>query len=167
MASSRDLVVASPGSCYNTLGCSYGGVGRQRPQWSSRWSRWESLALGASHGVICRQLSFWRLLIGRFRASLVGKEPAGLAGNEGVVGSIPGLGRSPGGGNGSQLQYPCLGNPTDRGAWWATVRGLQRVGHDWAWMHTWVVGSEQLWLTERRPGSVHLVWRCFSELTVQ
>ena len=38
------------------------------------------------------------------------------------VGSIPGLGRSPGGGLGSPLQYSCLENPKGRGAWWATVR---------------------------------------------
>ena len=37
------------------------------------------------------------------------------------VGSIPGVGRSPGGGHGSPLQYSCLENPMDRGAWWATV----------------------------------------------
>ena len=36
---------------------------------------------------------------------------------------IPGLGRSPGGGNGNPLQYSCLGNPKDRGAWWATIHG--------------------------------------------
>ena len=36
-------------------------------------------------------------------------------------GSISGLGRSPGGGHGNPLQYSCLQNPTDRGAWWATV----------------------------------------------
>ena len=36
-------------------------------------------------------------------------------------GSIPGSGRSPGEGNDNPLQYACLGNPTDRGAWWATV----------------------------------------------
>ena len=35
--------------------------------------------------------------------------------------SIPGLGRSRGGGNGNPLQYSCLENPMDRGAWWATV----------------------------------------------
>ena len=40
------------------------------------------------------------------------------------VGSIPGLGRSPGEGNGSPLQYSCLENPMDRGAWWATVHGV-------------------------------------------
>ena len=42
------------------------------------------------------------------------------------------LGRqdSPGEGNGNPLQYSCLENPKDRGAWWATDHGLQRVGHD-------------------------------------
>ena len=36
------------------------------------------------------------------------------------MGSIPGFGRSPGGGNGNPLQYSCLENPMDRGIWWAT-----------------------------------------------
>ena len=35
-------------------------------------------------------------------------------------------------GNGNPLQYSCLENPMDRGAWWATVHGSQRVGHNWA-----------------------------------
>ena len=39
---------------------------------------------------------------------------------------IPGLGRSPGEGNGNPLQYSCLENPTDRGAWWATVNGIAK-----------------------------------------
>ena len=40
------------------------------------------------------------------------------------VGSIPGSGRSPGERSGNPLQYSCLGNPRDRGAWWATVFGV-------------------------------------------
>ena len=40
--------------------------------------------------------------------------------------SVPGLGRSPGEGNGNQLQYSCLGNPMDRGAWWAAVHGVAK-----------------------------------------
>ena len=47
------------------------------------------------------------------------------------AGSIHGLGRSPGEGNGNHLQYPCLGNPMDRGAWWAAVHGVTRVGNNW------------------------------------
>ena len=50
--------------------------------------------------------------------------------NAGDSGSIPGLGRSPGEGNGSPPQYACLGNPIDRRAWWTTVHGVKRVGHD-------------------------------------
>ena len=44
--------------------------------------------------------------------------------NAGDTGLIPGSGRSPGEGNGYPLQYSCLGNPTDRGAWRATVHGV-------------------------------------------
>ena len=44
----------------------------------------------------------------------------------GNVGSIPELGRSPGGGNGHSLQYSCLENSMDRGAWWATVHGVAK-----------------------------------------
>ena len=44
--------------------------------------------------------------------------------NAGDPGSIPGLGRSPGEGNGNPLQYSCLKNPMHRGAWWATVHGV-------------------------------------------
>ena len=50
--------------------------------------------------------------------------------NAGDPGSIPGSGRSPRAGNGNALQYPCLENPMDRGAWQATVYGVTRVGHD-------------------------------------
>ena len=46
-----------------------------------------------------------------------------LSANAGDMGSILGWGRSPGGGNGNPLQYFCLENPMERGAWWATVHG--------------------------------------------
>ena len=48
------------------------------------------------------------------------------AGDVRDMGSIPGLGRSPGGGNGNPLQYSCLENPMDRGAWQATVHGIAK-----------------------------------------
>ena len=54
---------------------------------------------------------------------LMGKKSACNAGN---VGSIPGSGRSPGEGNSNPVQCSCLGNSMDRGAWWATVRGVAR-----------------------------------------
>ena len=64
-----------------------------------------------------------------FPYSSVGKESACNAKD---LGSIPGSGRSPGEGNGNPLQYSCLENPMDRGAWRATVHGVTRVGHDLA-----------------------------------
>ena len=51
---------------------------------------------------------------------MVKKQPA----NAGDASSIPGSGRSPGGGHGSPLQYSCLENLMDSGAWWATVHGV-------------------------------------------
>ena len=54
--------------------------------------------------------------------SVVKNPPA----DAGDAGSIPGLGRSPGEGNGNLLQYSCLGNHMDRGAWMATVHGVAK-----------------------------------------
>ena len=48
------------------------------------------------------------------------------AGDTGDTGFIPRSGRSPGEGKGNPLQYSCLGNPMDRGAWWATVQGVTK-----------------------------------------
>ena len=59
-----------------------------------------------------------------FPHSLVAKESACNAGDPGL---IPGLGRSPGEGNDNPLQYSCLENQMDKGAWWATVHGVARV----------------------------------------
>ena len=50
-----------------------------------------------------------------------------LLANAGNMSSIPGLGRSPGEGNSNPLQYSGLENPTDRGAWWATVHGVSEL----------------------------------------
>ena len=59
-----------------------------------------------------------------------GEESACNAGDTEYVSLIPELGRSPGEANCNPLQYSCLKNPMDRGAWRATVQGLQIVGHD-------------------------------------
>ena len=56
-----------------------------------------------------------------FPGDTVVKNPPANAGDMRDVGSIPGLGRSSGGGHGNPLQYSCLGNSMDREAWWATV----------------------------------------------
>ena len=49
------------------------------------------------------------------------------AGNTGDLGSIPGSGRSPGGGNGNALQYSCLEDPMDRGSWRAAFHGVAEL----------------------------------------
>ena len=65
-----------------------------------------------------------------FPGGSVVKNPPADAGNAGDVGLIPGSQKFPGGENGNPLQYSCLGNPTDREAWRATVLGVPRVRHN-------------------------------------
>ena len=60
---------------------------------------------------------------------LVVKNPPANAGDLRDLGLISGSGRSPGAGHGNPLQYSCLENILDTGAWWAQTIGLQRVGH--------------------------------------
>ena len=58
--------------------------------------------------------------------SLVGQMVKNLPASARDLGFIPGRGRSPGGGNGNPLQYSCLDNLRDRGAWWAAVHGVAK-----------------------------------------
>ena len=60
------------------------------------------------------------------RVTLAVKNLPVCAGDAGDTGSISGLGRSPGGGNGNPLQYSCLENSVDKGAWRATVHGIAK-----------------------------------------
>ena len=62
------------------------------------------------------------------QVALVVRKQSANAGDTGDVGLIPGLGRSSGAGNCNPLQYPCLGNSTDTGTWWATIH---RVAKSW------------------------------------
>ena len=62
--------------------------------------------------------------------------------NAGEAGVIPGLGRSPGGGYGSPLQYSCLDNPTDREAWWATVDGVTK---SWTQLKRHAMHARKTW----------------------
>ena len=71
----------------------------------------------------------WSWVLSQSPLPLAGKESACNAADPG---SIPGLGRSLGEGNGNPLQYSCLENSMDSGVRWTTVMGSQRVGHDWA-----------------------------------
>ena len=70
---------------------------------------------------------------------LSSKESAGNVGVTGDTGSIPGSGRSPGGGHGSLLLYSCLENPTDRGAWRTTVQSQTQLKR--LILHTWERGA--------------------------
>ena len=79
----------------------------------------------------------WRTqrLLEIFSFHLIGsdsKKSACNAGAAGDVNSIPGLERCPGGGHGNPLQYSCLENPMDRGAWWAIVHGVTK---SWTWLN--------------------------------
>ena len=66
-----------------------------------------------------------------FLGGSVVKYPPANARDSGDLDLIPGWGRSPGGGNGNPLQYSCLENPMDRGAWRARVHG---VAKSWTWL---------------------------------
>ena len=61
---------------------------------------------------------------GASQVAIVVKNPSANAGDIKAVDSVPVWGRSAGERNGNPLQYSCLGNPMDRGAWWATVHGV-------------------------------------------
>ena len=81
----------------------------------------------ASFGMKVLALRSTREFKRGFPHSSVGVESACNAGD---LGLIPGSRRYPGKGNGNPLQYSCLKNPMDRGAWQATVHGVARVGHN-------------------------------------
>ena len=74
--------------------------------------------------LVMLYVSILRWLYWASQVALAVKNLPSNAGNVRDTGSIPGLGRSPGGGHGNLLQYSCLDNPMDRGAWWATVPGV-------------------------------------------
>ena len=84
--------------------------------------------------------------------------------NAGDTCSIPGSGRCPGGGHGNPLQYSCLENPMDRGAWWATVHG---VSESWIRLRPlstasqshyhidWHLSKQRLWCSRRIWNTIH------------
>ena len=79
--------------------------------WNTRTALWAMQQAMAQNSKSCLRLPWWHS----------GKESSCHTGH---AGSIPGLGGFLGDRDGSPLQYTCLGNPTDRGAWWATVHGI-------------------------------------------
>ena len=107
------------------------------------WLTWDldrSLADSKARHHVYKLLQYasftneWCTSMGFPAGSLVKNTPVN-AGNARDTGSIPKSGRLSGGRNGNPLQYSCLENPMDRGAWRATVWGSQRVAHGWAMEH--------------------------------
>ena len=76
----------------------------------------------------------WSMLRTSFPGGASGKVSAGNAGGAGDPGSIPGLGRHPGGGYGNPLQHSCLENSLHGAAWWATVRRLTKCWTQLKWL---------------------------------
>ena len=95
--------------------------GRLQSIWSQRVKlHWSDLAAAAAQG------SIKSLFILNQSCLPGGSDSKASACNAGDLGSIPGLGRSPGEENGNPLQYSCLENSMGRGAWWATFLGISK-----------------------------------------
>ena len=118
--------------------------------------------------------------MGLLGGSVVKNLPASTE-DAGDTSLIPGSGRSPGGGNGKPLQYSCLENPVDRGAWWTTVSGVAKSQiqlSSWACTHGG--GYAKQWSQRRRtwsplpsyhpsahsPASCHMQSSCFPQALV-
>ena len=128
MYAKQTVLVASASSKYVphahfTSGTHPRAQGLTRP----RWPRWRCSYLPPVPPRTEIRLSLCHSL--GFPCSSVGKDSDCSTEDPG---SIPVSGRSPGEGNGNPLQYSCLENPMDRGAWQATVHGIPRVGQDLA-----------------------------------
>ena len=102
------------------------GCGREN--WQLPWDR--RFCLTMSTRLCGRE---WRNVFavpssgsGTSQVALVVKNPPANAGDTGDLSSIPGLGRSPRGGYGNPVQYSCLENPMDRGAWWVKVHRITK-----------------------------------------
>ena len=107
--------------------------------WASCWLKvWSSLGCMRLNDDSKEAISIFNFPVFILKCDwdLIQGFPGGSDGEESAynvrdTGSIPGSGRSPREGHGNPLQYPCLENPMDRGAWWATVHG---VAKSWTWL---------------------------------
>ena len=101
--------------------------------------------IGKNLKCLLRERDKQRLLCSKgfilFQVVPVVKNPPANAGDVRDLGSIPGLGRSPGEGHGHPLQYSCLENPMDRGAWRATAHGATKSGTPLKLLSTQAQGS--------------------------
>ena len=94
-----------------------------------------ALSRGAQEGGV--YAATWLILLRRRHSHTIAKQLSSTSAAQkasaysaGDLGSVPGSGRCPGEGSGNPLQYSCLENPMDGGAWRATVHGVSRVRHD-------------------------------------
>ena len=107
----------------------WGGMGRDPSGPPSHWRLRFPCSAEAHLLLKIPYLAWFKFHFGLIRASqvvLLIKHPPANAGNARDLGLIPGSGISPGEGHGNPLQYSCLENPMDRGAWWATVHGVAK-----------------------------------------
>ena len=88
--------------------------------------------------------------------ALVVKSPSANAGDVRDAALIPGSGRSPGEGTGNPLQYSCLGNPMDRGAWRLQSMGSQRVGSNLAC--TQGIGKKKFFIVQNSQHNIKYLW---------
>ena len=119
--------VAPEGDAQHSQTGSLNGVVKPSPAWVSQLLD-HPLILWIKAVVSTIAVFSWFLY--SHRTSLVAQTVKASAYNAGDPGSIPGFGRSSGEGNGSPLQYSCLENPMDRGAWQAAVHGVAESRHD-------------------------------------
>ena len=115
------------GIWYRVSGRCWGESGRvlwylSQVMWVQCLVRGQEMLVIVIRGLLHSANIFWRLIA--ILASLMAQQVKNLPANAGDVGSIPGLGRSPGEGNGNPLQYSSLENSMDRGNWQATVPGV-------------------------------------------
>ena len=118
-----------------------------RTVWNKKWEEWEC---EAEPGNLYRQVRLGFPSGSDSKASVY---------NAGDLGSIPGWGRSAGEGNGNPLQYYCLENPMDRGAWKAIVHGVAKSRtwlSDFTSLHLRLGSISILTMTLHRHGNSHL-----------
>ena len=100
-------------------------------------------------------VSIFFIYISRNKCFPGGSDGKESACNAGDLGSIPVSGRSPGKGKGHPLHYSCLGNPMDRGAWWATVCGVTRsqawLSNTHSGVECWVIWQSYFYFFEKPP----------------
>ena len=125
------LVSRGPDHSYKAWGklltCGYSPTTLKEYAWFRKEREWNWRNVIITHIFFFHHDKYRHTRSLGFPGSSVSKETACSAGD---LGSIPGSARSPGEGNGNPMQYSCLENSMERGAWWAAVHGVTRVEHD-------------------------------------